>query len=80
MAALPVAGTTILIEHERAALKRGRERSILLSELTELARHHHIEIGCIHAWTTSTGFRLAFFGIPTELHQRFRNVWGVHWR
>ena len=80
IATLPLANTTILIENGMAVTKRGMVRSVLLSELAELAMSNDVQCACIMARTTSTGFSLSFYGIPKALHQRFRNVWGVHWR
>ncbi len=80
IAALPLADTTLLVENGKVEVKRGHVRSVLLSELTELCQINHVTVACINARTKSTGFKLAFYGIPEELHQRFRNVWGVHWK
>jgi hypothetical protein len=75
---LSLSDTVILIENGRSEIKRGNARAALLSELTDLSKEHKIDIACINASEKSMGFRLSFFGIPEELHQRFRNVWGVN--
>jgi hypothetical protein len=80
IAAFSFADTTILIENGKAECKRGKACSALLFELTELSKNQDVNIACIKAWMTSTGFKLAFFGVPEHLRQRFRNVWGVYWK
>ncbi len=80
IAALPLGDTTLLITGEKVEVRRGQVRSGLLSELNELLRMYPLNIACIHARTTQTSYHLTFFGIPEDLHQRYRNVWGVNWK
>jgi hypothetical protein len=78
MAELPLGDTTVLIDQGKVEVKRGKVSSRLLSELDELSKSMNIDVGCIHAQTTPVEFRLSFIGIPKELRQRFRNVWGAN--
>lgn len=81
IACLPLAETTVLIKGGRAIRKRGDARSVLLYELTDLAKSNNITDACIHAASAgNSGHRLSFYGIPRSLHQRFRNVWSANWR
>jgi hypothetical protein len=80
VASLPLTDTAILIEDGKAAIKRGKVRAVLLSELSELSRTNQIEIACILASTTATTFRLSFLGVPGCLRQRYLNVWNVNWK
>ena len=79
VARLPLADTTVLLDGGRAHAIRGTVQTRLLQELAELGRSQGIATACIHARKTHLGYALAFYGIPASLHQRFRNVWGVHW-
>jgi hypothetical protein len=79
-AALPLSDVTVVIDNGRAVATRGTIRPGLLSELTEVARVMNIDSACIRAQATSLGWHLSFVGIPKECQQRFRNVWGAHWR
>ncbi|MDF3130235.1 hypothetical protein P0Y35_13590 [Kiritimatiellaeota bacterium B1221] len=79
MAALPMAASTVVIIDFNAKCKRGKLRSALLSELSELARGSGIPYACIHASVNGqTGYKLMIFGFPDALKQRVRNVWGAH--
>ena len=81
VARLPLADTTIVIAAGRASAYRGNPRSMLLAELSDLARQVGIECACIHASPVEgSAFKLRLFGVPHALHQRFRNVWGANWR
>jgi hypothetical protein len=81
IANLPFAETTVLFDRGQVEAKRGRPRNLLLAELKSLATANGIEDACIHATGYGkTGFKLYFTGIPKELHQRFRNVWGANWK
>jgi hypothetical protein len=80
LAALSFADMTILIENGKAECKRGKACSALLSELSELSENQNLKFACIKAWMTPTGLKLSFMGVPEHLRQRFRNVWGVHWK
>jgi hypothetical protein len=80
LAALPLGTTTVLIEDCRAKTTRGAAPPGLLAELSELARSNGVACACLHARKTVGGFSLALRGIPRQLHQRFRNVWGANWR
>ena len=71
---------SIIIENGKAKVRRGNVRLGLKSELEELSHHNKINMACINAQTTAEGFRLSIYGVPKELQQRFRNVWGVNWR
>lgn len=80
VAALPLTDTAILIENGKATVKRGKLRSVLLSEISELAGTNKIQLACIMARTTPATFKLSFAGIPKDLQQRFLNVWSANWR
>jgi hypothetical protein len=75
IAALPLAETTVLISKGKPALKRGKVRSALLSEIEQLAQSNGISTACIQA---SGKNKLTFHGIPPHLHQRLRNIWVVN--
>jgi hypothetical protein len=79
-AALPLADAVVVIDNGKAVARRGAVRSGLLSELTEVAAAMNVEQACIRASSTRLGWHLSFVGIPKECRQRFRNVWGAHWR
>lgn len=80
VAFLPLADTTVIIDSGHAIRRRGQVRTVLLSELTELAKSEGIADACLHVSTTTDEFKLSIFGIPTSLHQRCRNVWGANWK
>ena len=80
MAWLPLTDASVIIADGKATVRRGNVRSVLLSELEELARSSGLDLGCIRAQTRGNGFRLSFYGVPPQLRQRFRNVWGANWR
>jgi hypothetical protein len=81
VALLPLGSVTILIANGKATPRRGRPRSVLLSELSQLAQSNGIHLAAIHASAIGkSGYRLSLFGIPKRLHQRFRNVWAANWK
>jgi len=81
IAALPLAESTVLIVDSKAIAKRGRFRSVLLSELSSLAKETGITNACIHAASVGrSGFKLSLVGIPDALKQRIRNVWSANWQ
>jgi len=75
LAALPLGDETVLIRDGKAQAVRGRVRTVLLYELSELAENAGLATACIHGTAGSTQTRLQFFGVPSELRQRVRNVW-----
>jgi hypothetical protein len=80
LARLPLADASVLIEGGRARVIRGKVRSPLLSELGDLAMSNSIEIACIRAMDSPSGFRLSFTGIPEALQQRILNLWAANRR
>ena len=79
MAALPLGNTTVLIESGKALRKRGKLPATLLSELSDVAASNDVRHACLHERDTrATGFKLRMFGVPADLHQRFRNVWAAN--
>ena len=81
MAALPLGDATVLIENDKAVRRRGKLPATLLSELSDVAASNGVRHACLHErGTRGTGFRLRLFGVPADLRQRFRNVWGANRR
>ncbi len=84
MARMPFRQISILILDGHAVAHRGKVRATLLAQLGALASRHNIDAACIHAVATnsarSSTFQLTIFGVPEELHQRFRNLWSVESR
>ena len=80
VASLLLTDTAILIEGGKATSKRGKARSVLLSELTELSRTNQVELACVLARTTATTYRVFLFGVPASLRQRYLNVWSANWK
>ena len=81
IASLPIAETTVLIVDGKAVVTRGKANSALASEVQGLASSSGVTIACIHGSEAgSAGHKLSIFGIPDNLHQRFRNVWAANWK
>jgi hypothetical protein len=66
--------------HEGAArLVRRSAPGSLLGDFSDVAEAFDIRDGTLRAVRKGDGLTLAFSsGIPTEAHQRFRNILGVH--
>jgi len=77
---LPLADTTVIIQKGNATAKRGKLRSILLSDLSELAHSNNIQDACIHADLQGSTFKLSLYGIPKNFQQRVFNVWSSNWK
>ncbi|MBI3736688.1 hypothetical protein HY256_09280 [Candidatus Sumerlaeota bacterium] len=80
LAAVTFSDVAIVIENGSARTLRGTVRPVILSEFSDLAAHFGIKSAFILAGTSASGFRLSLFGVPDAAQQRFRNVWGCHWR